>query len=189
MKTVIDDLIEDHRRFRILLNQYERELAALRNGREIDYNLLNDLAEYFCLFPDELHHRKEDIIYEFLLELGDNLSTSPSQGDARLYDLRAEHASISNDAEIFREGVAQAVAGAQLPRDQLTHRGDEHILHLRQHMRREEESLFPRALAAIDESGWDIINKRFGDLLAEEVNLTKAREVLKIEKSLLQRAT
>ena len=186
MNTIIDDLIEDHRRFRIFLNQYERELAELRSGGETDYELLKDLAEYFCLFPDELHHRKEDIIYEFLLEMNDARAESRSQGNARLYDLRSDHDAISHAAGIFREGVAQVAAGDQLPRDQLTHYGDEYIIHLRQHMRHEEESFFPRALASIDDAGWDIVNERLGDLLAEDVNLGKAREVLKIEKSLMQ---
>lgn len=187
MNAVIDDLIEDHRRFRTFLTQYERELDALRSGGETNYALLNDLAEYFCLFPDELHHRKEDIVYEFLIESRDSRSDSPSQGNIRLYDLKSEHHGISDAAKTFREGISQALAGAQLPRDQLSHYGAEYVIHLRQHMHHEEESFFPRAIASIDAKGWRSINERLGDLLAVDVNIQKAREVLSIEASLLQR--
>lgn len=187
MNAVVTDLIDDHKRFRILLTQYERELEVLRTGGEPEYGLLNDLAQYFSLFPDELHHKKEDIIYDFLANSEDECAGSQSQGNARLHDLRAEHETISNDAATFREGILQVLAGGQLPRDQLSQYGARYIIALRRHMQHEEDSFFPRALAVISEDQWGRIINRFSDLLAEEVDIHKAKEVLAIEQSLFER--
>lgn len=185
MSLIISDLIEDHKRFRYFLTMYERELEALRAGADPNYGLLNELAEYFSLFPDELHHKKEDVIYDFLSENEDERATSPSQGNARLHDLRSDHAVISQDAATFREGVSQMLSGAQLPRDELSHYGSKYVLTLRNHMHHEEESFFPRALAVIGAADWKVITVKVEDLLSEDVDIHRAREILQIEKSLL----
>ncbi|MBT8471848.1 MAG: hypothetical protein HKN14_08865 [Marinicaulis sp.] len=187
MNAIITDLIDDHKRFRFLLTHYETHLDALRIGGEPNYRLLRDLAHYFSLFPDELHHKKEDIIYDFLASTEDHLSSSPSQGNARLHDIRTDHDVISADAAIFRKGIVQVLAGQQLPRDELSLYGSKYILTLRRHMQHEEESFFPRACASIKPEAWRTIIDRFNDLFAKEVDTHKAREVLDIEKSLLER--
>lgn len=186
MSTIISDLIVDHKRFRYFLTRYERELDALRFGTDPDYSLLNDLAEYFSLFPDELHHRREDILYDFLCNNEDERATSPSQGNARLHDLRADHAVISQDAATFREGIAQVLSDGQLPRDTLTHYGAKYILTLRAHMHQEEESFFPRALAVIRDAEWTLINSKIEELLADDIDRRKADEILLIENSLFE---
>ena len=187
MHAVISDLVDDHKRFRHLLTNYERELDALRSGANPNYGLLNDLAEYFSLFPDELHHKKEDILYDFLCENEDERAASPSQGNARLHDLRSDHAVISKDAETFREGVAQALSGGQLPRDALSHYGAKYVVTLRTHMRHEEESFFPRAVAVIGAAEWKTINGRIEALLHEDMDRRRADEIIQIEHSLLER--
>ena len=189
MSSIISGLVEDHKRFRYFLTKYERELDALRCGADPNYGLLNDLAEYFSLFPDELHHKKEDVIYDFLSDNEDERATSPSQGNARLHDLRSDHAVISKDAATFLEGMSQMLSGAQLPRDELSHYGSKYVLTLRNHMHHEEESFFPRALAVIRPAEWRVIAVKVDDLLSESVNVHKAREVLQIEKSLLEQTS
>ena len=184
MNAIIEDLVKDHQRFRIFLSRYEREVEALRSG-DPDYAMLGDLAEYFCLFPDELHHRKEDVIYDVITEIEDERAASPSQGNARLRDLRAAHAQISATAETFREGVEQATAGGQLPREELAHHASTYIMVQRRHMQEEEAAFFPRALSIDDEKIWARIHARIADALAENVNIIKAREILTLEKSLL----
>ena len=187
MNAIIADLMEDHKRFRFLLTHYDHELGALRAGEDPNYRLLRDLAHYFSLFPDELHHKKEDIIYEFLATREDELAASPSQGNARLHDLRHDHHVISADAATFREGILQVLAGEQLPRDELSLYGSKYILTLRRHMQLEEESFFPRASKSIRDDEWRDLVDRFGDLFAEQIDTRKAREVLDIEKSLMDR--
>lgn len=187
MNAIITDLIEDHKRFRFLLTHYEAQLDALRSGGEPRYRLLRDLAQYFSLFPDEVHHKKEDIIYDFLASTEDHLSSSPSQGNERLHDIRNDHDVISADAATFREGIVQVLAGEQLPRDELSLYGSKYILTLRRHMQHEEESFFPRALSSIEPKAWKEIIDRFGELFAEDIDAHKAREVIEIEKSLMDR--
>ena len=187
MNAIIEDLVKDHQRFRIFLTRYEREVEALRGGGDPDYGILSDLAAYFCLFPDELHHRKEDVVYDVLVESEDARAESPSQGNERLRDLRADHTRIASAAQTFREGVEQAAAGGQLPRDDLAHYASAYIMAQRRHMQEEEAAFFPRALSVDNDELWALVRSRIADALAEEVNMAKAREVLALEESLLSR--
>lgn len=187
MNAIIQDLVKDHQRFRIFLSRYEHEVDALRAGSEPDYGILSDLAEYFCLFPDEFHHRKEDVIYDVIIDSQDARALSPSQGNARLRDLRAEHEKIATAAETFREGVAQATAGGQLPREELAHYASTYIMTQRRHMQEEESAFFPRALSIVDEGVWNHIRARIAEAFADDVNMVKAREVLSLEELLLSR--
>ncbi len=184
MPAIIDELIEDHRRFGKFLGWYQRELEKLRTGGEPDYHLLEQLAEYFSLFPDELHHKKEDIVYDFLIESDDHLSTSASQGNEKMRDLRADHEKISDAAETVRTAFAQVVAGEQLPKDELTHQATTYMVMLQRHMSAEEESFFPRALAALDDKDWKKVDKALEKLLSEKTNAERTRQVLNIEERL-----
>ncbi len=186
MKTIIDDLICDHNKFRRFLNWYETEVNKLRSGDRPDYNLLEHLAEYFLLFPDELHHKKEDIIYDFLETKNDEFSKSAALGNQRLYNLRLEHITISDIAATFKKGVSQALSGQELPRDELVNHASTYIVALRRHINQEEEAFFPRALASLNESDWRKVNLALSDLLSEEVDIYKARYVLELEKSLIE---
>ncbi|MEX0645387.1 MAG: hemerythrin domain-containing protein [Parvularculaceae bacterium] len=177
MTTIIDDLAKDHARFRRYLISFREEIAKLARGEEADFALLQFLATYFSQFPDELHHKKEDIIYARLE------ARMRPQHDA-LENLHEQHAEISERAGRFAQ-MMRAVLGEQaMPIGHIVEEAESYAALLGHHMESEDRSLFEPARRQFSKSDWEIVNDGIADLYAVEINFDKAREVLRLEKLL-----
>lgn len=179
MTTLIDDLEADHRRFRRYLVWFHEEVGKLAAGERPDYLLLNQLATYFADYPDELHHKTEDIIYARLADKARNRSVA-------LENLQVQHAELSKRANRFVEIVTMIINNEQLPIADVVKEAASYREILTAHMSGEEETLFKPARALLNENDWWEIEQAIGDLHADEVNFDKARSVLAIERSLDQ---
>jgi hemerythrin-like domain-containing protein len=174
MATLITDLEADHARFRRYLVWLNQEIGALAAGRRPDYLLLNELAMYFADYPDELHHKKEDIIYAWLAE------TARSR-DIALENLQEQHADLSLRAKRFAEIVLLIINNEQLPIAEIVEEAAAYHAILTAHMSGEETFLFKPARALLKKDDWWEIEQAIGDLYADEINFDKARSVLAIE--------
>lgn len=177
MTTIIDDLEKDHRRFKRYLVWFAEEVAKLPSGETPDYLLLNLLATYFAEFPDELHHKKEDIIYWRLADKARNRRVT-------LENLQQQHVEISKRANRFAEIVLSIINNEQLPIDSIVEEAAVYRRILSEHMAGEENCLFRPARALLKRDDWIRIDQAIADLYAEEINFEKARSVLAIERAL-----
>ena len=174
MKTMIDDLGKEHGRFRKYLTAYRAEIDKLANGSDVDFDLLEQLADYFAQYPDELHHKKEDIIYTRLE--ADYLANRPD-----LIDLEAEHEELSRHAQDFADIVHKVLGEAEVSIADIVDKAARYDEMLTSHMKREEETLFMPALESFDKRDWEDVNELIGELYAEAVNVEKMKQVLEIE--------
>lgn len=177
MTSIIDDLAKDHARFRRFLVAFRDEVARLARRDDPDLRLLELLATYFAQFPDELHHKKEDIIYERLEEKARNLRRP-------LENLHQQHDAISERAHRFAATMKALLSDQELPVSEIVAAGDDYIRLLSSHMEGEEEALFRPARALFTSSDWRQINEDIADLYALAINFEKAREVLRLEELL-----
>ena len=174
MATLITDLEEDHARFRRYLAWLNQEIATLAAGQRPDYLLLNELATYFADYPDELHHKKEDIIYARLAE--------KARGkDIVLEKLQEQHVNLSVRAKRFAEIVMLIINNEQLPIAVIVEGAAAYRSILITHMSAAETSLFEPARTLLNNDDWWEIEQAIGDMYADEVNFEKARSVLAIE--------
>ena len=60
---VLAELREDHKNMALMLNLLERESNRIYEGEEPDYELLQDIMHYMTVYPDAVHHPKEDRLY------------------------------------------------------------------------------------------------------------------------------
>lgn len=65
---MIDTLREEHRKMSRLLDALEHQIAVFERAGKPDYDVIRGIADYFLEYPDSCHHRKEDVIFEFLCE-------------------------------------------------------------------------------------------------------------------------
>ena len=72
---VLAELREDHRNMALMLNILERQSNRIYEGEEPDYELLQDIMHYMTVYPDAVHHPKEDRIYAELKAVRPDLST------------------------------------------------------------------------------------------------------------------
>jgi len=73
--TILAELRQDHRNMALMLNILERQSNRIYEGNEPDYELLHDIMHYMTVYPDTVHHPKEDCIYAELKAARPDLST------------------------------------------------------------------------------------------------------------------
>lgn len=177
MTTIIDDLAKEHARFRRYLVSYREEIGKLARGEDADVRLLELLATYFSRFPDELHHKNEDIVYARL---------EGKAGARRVFleDLHEQHWEISGRARRFAEILRAGLNEREASIARIVEEAESYAAILVEHMRREEELLFLPSQALFTESDWEFVNDEIADLYAKQINFDKAREVLVLEELL-----
>ncbi len=177
MTALIEDLGKDHQRFRRYLVWFSEEIGVLASGGSPDYLLLNMLSTYFADYPDELHHKKEDILYWRVAEKARNKRVS-------LGNLQEQHIELSVRANRFADIVRSIINNEQLPIDHIVSEAVSYTEILTAHMSSEEDLLFRPARKLLSADDWWNVEQAIGDLLAEEINYEKGRSVLEIEQSL-----
>ena len=163
---------------------FETEIDNVRSGGEADYYLLQSLADYFSLFPDELHHKKEDIIYDALVE---KMAAKTPNAAERFHNLRSDHEKLTEAAERFKEEVAKSSIDPQSDNSALASAASAFVSVQQRHMNSEEQHFFPRVLAMFDDEDWENVNAAYADLLGDAVNMDKAKRVFALEDALLSR--
>ena len=177
MTALIENLEADHKRFRRYLVVFNEEVRNLAQSDGSDYVLLNQIATYFAGYPDELHHKEEDIIYA-------RLATKARSRRVELRNLQQQHVELSHRANHFSDIVSMILNNEQLPIDKVVEESVAYRNILTAHMSGEEETLFRPARSLLNQDDWWDIEQAISDLYAEEINYEKARSVLAIETSL-----
>jgi len=135
--TVLAELREDHRNMTLLLRLLERESNRIYDGDEPDYELLADIMHYMTVYPDAVHHPKEDRLYAELKAFRPDLS----KGFERI---TMDHRHIAELSLKLRDDVAAINAGSPIRRRAVVADALRYVNTLRGHMQWEELDLFRR---------------------------------------------
>lgn len=137
---VLDELLQDHRNMTVLLDLVERESHRIRDGSEADFDLLQDIMQYMAVYPDAVHHPKEDRLYEELR------SARPEWTDG-FERISQDHHDIAEHGRTLRDTFAAVCADALIDRERLADEALQYVNNLRSHMQWEEVDLFERCRA------------------------------------------
>ena len=169
MSQVLEQLRLDHGRMRQLLRIIEEQLALYRSGVAPDFDILGQIIEYTLNFPDLVHHPKEDLVYNRLLQ------RDPASAEGIL-DLFTDHARLGVLTRRFAAALRNVTRDVELPRDLFEGVAREYLEEMRRHMAIEETEFFPRALLRLESEDWAEIDAAitspedplFGTRLADE---------------------
>ena len=135
---ILDELREDHRNLTRLLDLLERECRDVPEEGEPDMELLHDIMHYMTVYPDAIHHPREDLVYtamrEHCVDLAEGLESVPD-----------DHREIAELGATLRKDIEAIISGAAVTRQHLLEDLVNYVGHLRSHMEWEESDLFPRA--------------------------------------------
>jgi hemerythrin-like domain-containing protein len=131
------ELREDHRNMAIVLDLLDGLVEQMEAGKDPDFELFDEIMRYMTIYPDAVHHPKEDIVYGQLRSKRPDLS-----GD--LDHVPDDHNDIAHLGTLLRDEVEAINAGAAVRRDKMIEDTSAYVLRLRNHMRWEEEDLFKR---------------------------------------------
>ncbi|MDH4048576.1 MAG: hemerythrin domain-containing protein [Gammaproteobacteria bacterium] len=134
---VLGELRQDHKNMARLLNLLERESNRLYDDGEPDIELMRDVMHYMTIYPDAVHHPKEDRIYAELKNVRPELTSGFSR-------ITVDHQSIAEQGMKLRNDLSLIEAGAMLKRNTVVADALRYVNTLRSHMQWEELDLFRR---------------------------------------------
>ena len=142
-RILMQELRLDHRNMAVVLNLMDDTITEMEAGEDPDFELLDEIMRYMTVYPDAVHHPKEDIVYEKLRhkrpDLADDLAHVPD-----------DHRRIAELGSLLRADVEAINAGAAVRRDKMIDDARAYVSCLREHMLWEEEDLFRRIDLMLD---------------------------------------
>ena len=152
MSGVIAALNCDHANIAKILELLESEILAIEVGKTPDYSLLLDIMCYMTQHPDRFHHPKEDLIFAKVLE------REPGTR-AEIETLLEEHISISKAGQNFDSLLRTSKIDSVKAREGLRTGGSAYIRTVREHMAKEERTIFTLAADIFTEEDWQAIEE------------------------------
>lgn len=142
-RELLAELRQDHRNMARVLDLMDGIVTTMEAGKDPDFELFDEAMRYMTVYPDAVHHPKEDVVYEQLRvkrpDLGEDLDHVPD-----------DHADIARLGSLLRNEVEAIVAGAAVRREKMIGDTSAYIRRLRDHMNWEERDLFRRIDAMLD---------------------------------------
>jgi hemerythrin-like domain-containing protein len=137
VSNVLTELRQDHRNMSLMLNQLELESNRLFDGDDTDFELLYDIMHYMTVYPDAVHHPKEDRIYAELKAVRPDLSIGFDR-------ITADHRHIAELGFRLRNDVAAVNSGDVVQKKTVVADTLRYVNTLRGHIQWEELDLFRR---------------------------------------------
>ncbi len=142
-RTMMKELREDHRNMSIVLGLLEDAVQQASVGDDPDFELVEEIMRYMTVYPDAVHHPKEDVVY------GQLRSKRPDLADG-LEDVPGDHRDIALLGSALRDDVEAIIAGAAVRRKKFIEDTSAYVERLRNHMSWEERDLFERIDKMLD---------------------------------------
>ena len=162
--SLIEAIKKEHKHFANRIVLLRRELDAQAENRHPDYELLSLLAVFFEIFPDEIHHKKEDYIYDALIRNG-VVETD------YLVRLKAEHEQMHEMTEQFIGELKTLVERRSDTPSSLIDAVNRYVDLQEIHMADEESQFLPLAQSCLPEARFDHIERQIqADLITEETH-------------------
>ena len=142
-RELLQELREDHRNMSVVLDLLDDLATQASAGKDPDFELFGEIMRYMTIYPDAVHHPKEDIVYGKLRDNRPDLAEG-------LDDVPNDHQDIADLGSRLRDDVEAIIAGAAVRREHLIEDTNNYVTRLRNHMRWEEEDLFERVDEMLD---------------------------------------
>lgn len=142
------ELREDHANMSVVLDLLQDCIDRALADENPDFELMDDVMHYMTIYPDAVHHPKEDAVYAELQAKRPDLATG-------LEDVPEDHRQIAELGTQLRDDISAVVSGAALLREKFVGDAQAYVDRLRNHMQWEEDDLFKRVDTMLAESGED----------------------------------
>ena len=137
-RQLMAELREDHRNMSIVLDLLADLVVDMEAGNHPDFELFDEIMRYMTVYPDAVHHPKEDVVYGQLRERRPDLSED-------LDYVPDDHVEIARLGSLLRDDVEAINAGAAVVRrEKMIADTSAYVTRLREHMNWEETDLFSR---------------------------------------------
>ncbi len=133
---VLAELRSDHRNLTVLIDMLDAEADRLKALEDPNYELLRDIMLYMTGYPDVVHHRKEDWVYAKMVGLRPAMQRD-------LTRIERDHAEIAKLGTKLLNDIEAIESGTVMRRFDVVEDARAYVNRQRDHMRWEDEKLFP----------------------------------------------
>ncbi len=134
---VLAELRTDHKNMALMVDLVERESNRIYEDAEPDFELLGDIMHYMTVYPDAVHHPKEDRLYAELKAVRPDLSVGFER-------ITMDHRHIAELSMKLRDEIGAINAGSPIRRNAVVADALRYVNTMRGHMQWEELDLFRR---------------------------------------------
>jgi hemerythrin-like domain-containing protein len=153
--TIIRD---EHRTISAILHGMEYLVAKIRKGnKKVDPRVFHAMLYYLDTFSERAHHPKEDL---FLFKA---LRSRGAGAEALITELEKEHAGGENALRRLAQALNRYEEGGDKEFPGFQRAVERFVGSYRDHMRKEEELLFPLAEELLKEADWAVIDQAFAE--------------------------
>lgn len=150
----VEKLHREHANMGRVLALVRLQLDQLARHAPLDFTLLANSLYYMRKYPSTVHHPKEDLIFEKLLQLGAPLEEEIGQ-------LLRQHEEIYALEDQLIELALAAEKNRRNSTVRLLELGRLYLLNHAQHMQTEERTVFPMALRRLKPRDWKRVHAQF----------------------------
>ncbi len=157
-------LMQEHELILDVLQTLEQGAQQLGDGGAIAADFFVDAADFIRGFADDTHHRKEEGV---LFKAMANYGFPPDGGPVAV--MLSEHDEARRFTQALTQAAQQLLRGDQGAREPLIMYALAYIRHLRQHIMKENNILFPMADRAIPANAAAVIEADFERVERDEI--------------------
>lgn len=162
----LDVLINEHRVIRRVLECLRAVTNQARAGGNLDGDSFRKLFDFFQQFVDRCHHRKEEAsLFPLLRERGVGCQPAP------LDTLLDEHEQGRVQARAMTENLPAAEHGDAAARSRLCEHAEQYVRLLTEHIRKEDDCLFPTANVVLSASDQQALIAAFDEVERQEMGV------------------
>ena len=178
MASILDSLALERAYIARMIDLLDEQLDILRDpAQDPDYQLLREIARYFCHYPTAIHYPFIDTLFDYLAELEDDLK--PQVGEMKRRHER--HALLVDDVFGLLDG---ACSGHMIPRDRLLKEASAYVALHRDHMAPIDAQLFEAAADRLSEGDLQTIEKRCNEHTAPSLRAKIEDEFTRIREAI-----
>lgn len=156
LATLLAELRADHKNMTLMLDLLETESNRLYEGQDGDYELMADVMRYMTVYPDAIHHPKEDRVYAEIKAVRPDLTTGFDK-------IVLDHRELAELGTKLRTDVEAIMSGTALRRNVVVADALRYVKRLREHIRWEERDLFVRVEEMIHDGHELIVDSELHD--------------------------
>lgn len=156
MTDILSLLRDEHGNMTKLLAVLRHQIEAFKAGKTPDYQLLQSILEYSLEYSNLYHHPKEDLVFARLRERIPAMINTVN-------DLEEEHRKLAARTRQFAEAINNICAGAEVPRERIMQMAEDFLNASENHMKMEDETIFPIAEKYLKEEDWVAIAEEAAD--------------------------
>lgn len=175
-------LQDEHRVIERVLDCLEKLADRCRAEGQVDAEIASDAVTFFRGFADRCHHGKEEAL---LFPLMEQRGFSPDSGPTAV--MRREHVQGRELVGAMHDAIDGAASGDAAGCDAFLRAAHGFLDLLRQHIRKEDQILFPMAEQALTGTDKERLNEDFARADREEFGEAERQRLLQIAGSLAER--